>query len=181
MVPSPSAPCQMSPKTIVIFHFIVPDLQSLRCRCHLHLSAPCQMSPKTTLIFYIIFLTCSLRGAFAFCTSPPCQMSPKTTVIFHIIVPDWWSLWHLRLLHLASCLTGQRARGGVVALLVHPHTASSHQDPTAVSTLSESITAALSCNRETREACEAAASCFECCGNPCSQGNNSQWVMHKIP
>ena len=108
-------------------------------------------------------------------------MSPKTTVIFHIIVPDWQSLWCLRLLHLASCLAGQRARGGVAALLVHLHTASSHQDPTAVSALSEAITAAFSCNRETREACEAAASCFERLGNPCSQGNSPQWVMLQIP
>ena len=116
-----------------------------------------------------------------FCTLPPCQMSPKTTVIFHIIVPDWWSLWCLRLLHLASCLAGQRARGGAAALLVHLHTASSHQDPTTVSALSESITAVFSCNSETREACEAAASCFECSGNPCSQDNNPQWVMLQIP
>ena len=70
VVPSPSAPCQMSPKTIVIFHFIVLDLQSLRCLCHLHLSAPCQMSSKTTLIFYIIFLACGLCDAFPFHTLP---------------------------------------------------------------------------------------------------------------
>ena len=112
--------------------------------------------------------------------STPCQMSPKTTIIFYIIVPDWRSLWCLRLLHLASCLAGQRARGGVAALLVHLHTASSHQDPTAVSTLSESITTAFSCNRK-QEACEAAASCFDLSGNPCSQGNNPQWVMLQIP
>ena len=112
--------------------------------------------------------------------STPCQMSPKTTIIFYIIVPDWRSLWCLRLLHLASCLAGQRARGGVAALLVHLHTASSHQDPTAVSALSESITTAFSCNGK-QEACEAAASCFDLFGNPCSQGNNPQWVMLQIP